>query len=405
VTSRRFEIEGQPDFELRTERKKPVAVIAEVPDADIADGLVFIIPGMGGEKDADYSAMLRRYIAAKYNLIAVSVDGHCNTCRPARSTEFGEVGLEIEGESLLDAVSRYVISGGQIDRKLETHADILEMLRAAAPMQFAIKTVLNPPDNQYQNFGLLSAMDHLCALNALSDSDLHFDKSNVLCVGSSHGGYIAHMMHKLAPNSFNGIIDASAYTETATAFIDGGWKEANITDGNLIYTCSTQQKWQFSNPGLPTFFGPDRSLIRDTAYDVHMQTVAAAASRKCQFRMIHSTNDAVSSPGLKHHQAEMLRDLGFDASLEMIGADDVDGKFIKSADHGMGIALNLLFDRYYPTIERRDGVTDRELETALNFDGPKYSYRIAHHSSGMHLAATCEARSPISGETVDRLAG
>jgi len=86
-------------------------------------------------------------------------------------------------------------------------------------------------------------------------------------------------------------------------------------------------------------------------------------------------------------------------------ADDVDGKFIKSADHGMGIALNLLFDRYYPTIERRDGVTDRELETALTFDGPKYSYRIAHHSSGMRLAATCEARSPISGETVDRPAG
>ncbi|HBM90254.1 MAG: DUF2920 family protein [Parvibaculaceae bacterium] len=404
MTSRRFEIEGQPDFELETERKKSVAVITEVPDSDVADGLVFIIPGMGGEKDANYSAMLRRYISAKYNLIAVSVDGHCNTCRPARSTEFGEVGLEIEGESLLDAVSRYVISGEKIDRTLETHADILQMLQSASPKQFAVKALLNPPDGQYQNFGVLSALDHLRALNALIDSDLSFDEHNVHCVGSSHGGYIAHMMHKFAPNSFNGIIDASAYTETATAFIDGSWKEANITDGNLIYTCSTRQKWQFSNPGLPTFFGPDRSLIRDTAYDVHMKSVAAAAARKCQFRMIHSTIDAVSSPELKHRQAEILRDLGFDASLEMITSDAVDGKFIKSADHGMGIALNLLFDRYYPTIERRDGVTDRELETALTFDGPKYSYRISHQSSGMPLAATCEARSPLSGEAVDRLA-
>ena len=404
MASHRFEIEGQPDFELQTERKKPVAVIAEAPESGVADGLVFIIPGMGGEKDADYSAMLRRYISAKYNLIAVSVDGHCNTCRPARSTEFGEVGLALEGDSLLDAVSRYVISGAQIDRKLETHADILQMLRSATANQFAIKTVLNPPDNQYQNFGVLSALDHLRALNALIDSDLPFDKQNVLCVGSSHGGYIAHMMHKFAPNSFNGIIDASAYTETATAFIDGAWKEANITDGNIIYTCSTRQEWQFSNPGSLSFFGPDRSLIRDTAYDVHMATVAAAASRKCQFRMIHSTNDAVSSPELKHRQVEILRDLGFDASLDMISDNDVDGTFIKAADHGMGIALNLLFDRYYPTIERRNGVPDRELETALVFDGPKYSYRIAHRSSEIQLAATCEMRSPISGETVNRLA-
>ncbi|MCE7997906.1 MAG: DUF2920 family protein [Rhodobiaceae bacterium] len=404
MTSHRFEIEGQPDFELRTERKKPVAVIAEVPDADMADGLVFIIPGMGGEKDADYSAMLRRYIAAKYNLVAVSVDGHCNTCRPARSTEFGDVGLELEGDSLLDALSRYVIAGGQIDRKLETHADILGMLRAAAPMQFAIKTVLNPPDNQYQNFGLLSAMDHLCALNALCDSDLRFDTSNVLCVGSSHGGYIAHMMHKLAPNSFNGIIDASAYTETATAFIDGGWKEANITDGNLIYTCSTRQQWQFSRPGSPSFFGPDRALIRDTAYDVHMAAVTHAAERKCQFRMIHSAEDDVSCPALKQRQADVLSTFGFDVTLHLVGPDEVDGKFIKSADHGMGIALNLLFDRYYPTIERREGVIDRELETALTFDGPKFSYRIDHRSSEAQLTAACELRSPISKHSEKRLA-
>ncbi len=404
MASHRFEIDGQPDLELGLERRRPVTVIAEVPDADVADGLVFVIPGMGGEKDADYSAMLRRYISAKYNLVTVSVDAHCNTCRPARSTEFGEVGLELDGDSLLDAVSRYVISGEQINRKLETHADILDMLKSAAPKQFAVKTILNPPDGQYQNFGVLAALDHLCALNALVDSDISFDTSNVLCVGSSHGGYIAHMMHKFAPNSFNGIIDASAYTETATAFIDRGWKEANITDGNIIYRCSTRQEWQFSNPGLLNFFGADRSLIRDTAYDVHIESVCANARRKCQFRMTHSTNDAVSSPALKQRQAETLGALGFDVVLDMVGEDQVDGKFIKSADHGMGIALNLLFDRYYPTIERRDGPTDRQLGTELVFKGPKYAYRIAHKASDVQVSATCEERAPYRGPVAERIA-
>lgn len=404
MASHRFEIAGQPDIELGLERSRPVTIIAEVPDTDHADGLVFVIPGMGGEKDADYSAMLRRYIAAKYNLVTVSVDAHCNTCRPARSTEFGEVGLDFDSESILDALGRYLVSGEKINGSVETYADILQMLRSAAPKQFAVKTILSPPDGQYQNFGVLAALDHLCALNALIDSEFAFDTSNVLCVGSSHGGYIAHMMHKFAPNSFNGIIDASAYTETATTFIDGGWKETNINDGNLIYICSTRQEWQFGKPGLPTFFGPDRSLIRDTAYDVHMGSVSASADRKCQFRMIHSTTDAVSSPVLKQRQADILDALGFDVVLDMIGEDQVDGKFIKSADHGMGIALNLLFDRYYPTIERRDGPTDRELGTKLVFEGPKYTYRITHGATDAQVTATCEERAPHRGSAAERIA-
>ena len=398
MPTHRFEIAGQPDFELGFERQQPVTIIAETPDASTADGLVFIIPGMGGEKDADYSAMLRRYLAAKYRLVAVSVDAHCNTCRPSRSTEFGDVGLELNGDSLLDALGRYVASGQTITKKIENHADILQMLRAASPNKFAIRTLLTPPGEQYQNFGVLSALDHICALHALIDSDIDFDPANVLCVGSSHGGYIAHLMHKFAPNSFNGIIDASAYSETATAFIDGQWKEVNITDGNLIYTCSTAQKWQFSKPGEPTFFGPDRALIRDTAYEPHMEHAGSKAIRKCQFRMIHAMQDAVSPASLKLKQVEALTNLGFDVTLDMIGAGDVDGKFIKSADHGMGIALNLLFDKYYPSIERRAAKTDRELETELVFDGPKYTYRLAHRADQIHLQASCEEQ--MSGANV-----
>lgn len=400
MATHRLEIAGQPDFELGFERKRPVTIIAETPEADKADGLVFIIPGMGGEKDADYSGMLRRYISAKYNLVAVSVDGHCNICRPYRSTEFGEVGLDLDGDSILDALGRYVSTGQKIKQALETHGDIVQLLRSASSRKFGLKALLVPPGGEYQNFGVLSALDHIAALHALIDSEIEFDPSNVICVGSSHGGYIAHMMHKFAPNSFNGIIDASAYSETATTFIDGHWREADIADGNLICRCSTVQKWQFSKPGDLTFFGPDRAMIRDTAYDIHMAHAASHATRKCQFRMVHSIHDAVSSPNLKLRQAEALANLGFDVTLDMIGEGDVDGKFIKSADHGMGIALNLLFDKYYPSIERRATKTDRELETALVFDGPKYTYRLAHRANQIHLQASCEER--ISGANVEK---
>ncbi len=388
----RFEIEGQPDFELGIERKHPVTAIVETPDTETADGLVFIISGMGGEKDADYSAMQRRYLSTKYNLIAVSVDSHCNTCRLSRSTEFGTVGLEFDTDSIIAALGVFIAAGGKIDRPLNLHSDILSMLKEATSTQFKVKATLVPPGEQYQNFGVLSALDHIAVLNTLLDSDMKFDTSNIVCVGSSHGGYIAHMMHKFAPNSFNGIIEASAYTQTEPRFISGLGDEIVLNDGNLSYACSVVQRWQFSFPGEQTFFGPDRALIRDTAYEDQLMMTAASALRKCQFRMIHSEVDNISPPTFKKTQEALLTDLGFDASLDMVGDKDVDGKFIKFCGHGMGIPINLLFDKYYPTIKRQSGAIDRDLNTKLVFDGPKMTYKFAHRPNHIHVDAMCENR-------------
>ena len=389
MPSSQFQIPGQPDFELGSERDHPVTILVEVPETEVADGLVFIIPGMGGEKDANYSSMIRRYISDKYNLVVVSVDAHCNTCRPNRSTEFGKVGLTINPKSLVDALGQYVAHGGKLETQVETHDEILLLLKQRQDIAFNINATLVPPGEQYQNFGVLSALDHLAALNFLLDEPIAFDTGNILCLGSSHGGYIAHLMHKFAPNTFNGIIDASAYTETQPSFIDGRWNELALTEQNIAFRCSTVQKWQFSRHGEVNFFGVERSLIRDVAYDTHLAEVAAKTQRSCQFRMIHSGDDRVSPPHLKARQAALLDSYGFDVHLDVIGEADVDGKFIKSADHGMGIALNLLFDKYYPTLVRQPGKIDRELETHLVFDGPKMSYSLKHVRNQIHLDATC----------------
>jgi DUF2920 family protein len=260
---KQFEFQGQPDFELASDRSHPVRMIAEIPETEKADGLVFIIPGMGGEKDANYSEMIRRYIASKYNLIAVSVDAHCNTCRPQRSTEFGEVAVDLSPSSLLDALGIYVSLGGQIEAPPKNHNDVIALLRSDHSKNYNVNATLVPPGGQYQNFGVLSALDHISALHFLIDQNVPFNKNNVVCLGSSYGGYVAHLIHKFAPNSINGIIDASAYTETVNSFIDGKWNELALVDGNFTYKCSTVQKWQFEKHGEANFFGPDRALIRE----------------------------------------------------------------------------------------------------------------------------------------------
>ncbi len=402
----RFSIPAQPDFELGVHRTNEVAIIAEVPEGQKADGLVFIIPGMGGEKDASYSTMLRRYIASKHNLVAVSVDGHCNTCRPLRSQEFGAVTLDIEKDSIIAALGQYVANnlGRAFDFKVETHNDVLALLQSDTAHQYELKAHFTPPGNQYQNFGVLAALDHIAALHHLIDKGVEFDQSNVVCLGTSHGGYIAHMIAKFAPNSINAVIDASAYTETITKFVDNGFCEGSISDGNLVYGCSTIQKWQFILPGRDDFFGPDRALIRDVAYREHFEENMAATVRPCQFRMIHSEQDIVSPPLLKRTQAMLLQALSYDVRLDMVGPDAIDGKFIKSADHGMGIALNLLFDHFYPTIERRAGKIDRELGTKLTFTCPKRTYAMDYDRGSVHVTADCSPRMGEGAFAIESLA-
>ncbi|MEQ9520177.1 MAG: DUF2920 family protein [Parvibaculum sp.] len=404
----RLSIPSQPDFELGINRTNNVAIIAEVPETEIADGLVFLIPGMGGENDASYSTMLRRYLATKHNLVAVSVDGHCNNCRPLSSQEFGSVTLDIEKNSIIDALGKYVVNnlGHPLKLEVETHNDVLALLQGDVSHQYSLKAHLTPPGNQYQNFGVLAALDHIAALHHLIDTGLAFDTSNVLCLGSSHGGYIAHLMAKFAPNTINAVIDASAYTETVTKFVDNGFCEAAISDGNLLYDCSTTQGWQFRLPGRDDFFGPDRALIRDAAYRDHLEIDKQMADRRCQFRMIHSEEDSVSSPLLKRAQADLLQSNGYDAVLKIVKPTDVDGKFIKSVDHGMGIALNALFDHFYPTIERRPGKIDRELATELTFPCPKRRYVLKYDPASIHVKAECPLHSNArEAEQVRALAG
>ncbi|WOF73883.1 DUF2920 family protein [Parvibaculaceae bacterium PLY_AMNH_Bact1] len=406
MTSHRFEIDGQPDFELGAPRQRPVTAIVEVPESDAAEGLVFIVPGMGSERDEGYYTMLRRYIAAKYNLVAVSVDAHCNVCRPHRSDGVAPVVLDVQSDSIYEAFGRFISAGGKVDRPLTNINDMLALLLPAKSNPVELNTIIQPPDGDYQNFGVLAALDHLAVLNVLLDSDIAFDQTNIVCMGSSHGGYLAHMIHKFAPNTINGVIDASAYTEAIPIYLDGQFREISITEShlNLTHHCSTKSLWQFKTPTEPYFFDTDRALIRDVGHCEHLGHISETSERKCQFRMIHSRFDNISPPAAKVQQAEVLNALGYNVQLDIVEERDVDGKFIKSLDHGMGIALELLFDKYYPTLEKRNGRTDRDLGSVLHFHGPKYTYRLRHQAGSLHADVKCEGRQ-FDKPAVERLAG
>ncbi|PCJ71343.1 MAG: hypothetical protein COA62_01695 [Rhodobiaceae bacterium] len=386
-------IEGQEDFELKIPRTVPVTFTAEIPEDGPADGLVFLIPGFGGDRDEVFSTMVRRHIAAKYNLVAVSVRAHCHICRLGPAVDGLKAALNIDPEAVTLALGSLLLQGSTFEGLTALSPDaVLAYLKTLRPQRFELKATILPPCSDYQNFGVLAALDHLRVLYHLMDQDVSFAHDNVVCLGTSHGGYISHLIHKFAPNNISAVIDSSGYSETMPKFLGFGDFEYTQPDGNLDYLCTTRTAWTNREVGAANYFGTDEALIRDVAHPGHLQTLAVnTQARRCQFRLVHSTKDSLVDIALKRRQAKILSRFGYDVVLDEMGEGDVDGDFVTTLEHGLGIGLNKLFDRYYPTLSLQPGITDREAETSLEFEGIHKSYRVEHRGKSGDEAASLSA--------------
>lgn len=395
-------LSGHEDFELGIPRKVPVTFEAEIPDNGPADGLVFLIPGFGEDTDEAYTRLTRRQIAAKHNLVVVSVRAHCHFCRPKQSIPGVAVSIEIDPWSIAKVIGALVLQGDSLDglRSAE-EKDALRFLKSRKDHKFSLSAALIPPGDDYQNFGVLAALDHLLVLNKLIDDGVEFDHDNIIATGTSHGGYIAHLMQKFAPNTISAVIESSAYPETLPAYLGFGGVEYRAIDGNIEFVCSTKTAWSNENIGAPNYFGSDQARIRNVCDPDHLETArGASGSRKTQFRMIHSSRDRLVNIDLKRHQSNVLRSSGFDADLQVVDEADVDGKVITTLDHGLGMGLHSLFDRFYPSLIRKPAPTDRDLKTRLCFAGNRTNYVVDHGRSGVTASISANSHEPAKSDAL-----
>jgi Protein of unknown function (DUF2920) len=387
-------VQGHPDFELGIPRSVPVTYDAELPENGPADGLVFLIPGFGGDTDEAFLRLTRRHITSKYNLVAVSARAHCFLCRPKQSIPGAAVKMDIDPWSIAKAIGALVLQGDNLQGLTSAdEKDTLRFLKSRKDHKFSLSATLIPPGQDYQNFGVLAALDHLKVLNRLIDDGVEFDQNNIVATGTSHGAYIAHLIQKFAPNTLSAVIDSSAYPETVPAYLGFGGVEYRGIDGNLEFVCSTKTEWTNENIGAPNYFDSDRALIRNLCHSDHMiEVVGSTKSRKTQFRMLHSSGDRLVNIDLKHRQLALLHQFGYDADLQVVDEPQLDGKVITTLEHGMGISLHNLFDRFYPALTKSQGQTDRELKTQICFKGARWDYNFHHGPAG--LEATISDNSP-----------
>lgn len=342
------------DFELFTRREPYIDYYLTTPQYT-SDGVVFLIAGCGADNSLVYQAKLREYIAQNYNLSTVTVVYHCYNNRMENGAKLF---LEQDDKQRFDTLmSEYAVA--QSNNFLEDAYRLNAAIRQKnTDTKEIISAHLYPPNGDSQNFGVLQALDHVSVLYDLMKAQLPTNFKNVICMGSSHGGYIANLVSKIAPNSIRAVFDNSSYVTVNPIYINGSQFDYKIPElryipddmQNVVMHFFTKPAWSFRDRDKN--FLHNRFIdFRDFTLENQIEQMKQQGSGLTRYRMIHSETDTLIAPvKLKMRMHGLLQTHGFDTNLELIDDSRVDGKYIKTVNHGLGLSLKKMFDSFYPTL-------------------------------------------------------
>ncbi|QPH87505.1 DUF2920 family protein [Campylobacter concisus] len=367
-----YEISSCDDIELGIKRSSPLSFYSCYDDAKDAKALLVIIPGLGEDSDLGYRANLIRTMAESYDVACISVDYHCIGNRPQLGAKFGLD--DIDREILTRELSSIGINLPIDLKSIDCHEKVDLLLkflskeitirkeRDILPADFRLNASITmvPTKNEYQNFGVMQAMDVLNAVLYTKKyiNNAKFEHLPVIMVGSSHGGYLAHMCAKIAPWLVDAVIDNSSYAIFLWRLIGFG-KEINFTNyfcfgtdtlyQNLYIYFFDKTYWTL-NEKSPYYFIDAREEIRNILNLDHLNV--QSSYKKPIYVSYHCICDKEIAPAKdKIELYEALKKLKFDATLHMVKDEsEVDGKFIKFLAHGMGMSYKLLLQKELPSM-------------------------------------------------------
>lgn len=348
------EINAHDDFELNIKRENKLIYHMTINKEKRPDGIIFVIPGFGEDASLKYQENILSHITKEYNLLAVFVEYHALFARPTNgaTVKFDPIDTEL----LIDVIQKYNI---QLDKNNLSFYAIAAALDEQLPNKAVgvLSATLFPNKNEYQNFGILQAIDILTVLYHLKylGHNKLIEKSPIIAVGSSHGGYIANLLTKLAPNTFDLIVDNSCYTKPPLQYIVG--KEDNITKAEYAlrgqkFTISgfTATYWT-KNEKSPYYFSKSAYEIRDLTNKSHNEVKINTYHSKTTYISYHSKFDYEIAPyNEKVEYVFLLKSLGANYQFHTIHSEDqIDRKFIKNLDHAMGASNKELIKNTIPS--------------------------------------------------------
>ncbi|OOX89652.1 hypothetical protein BOQ00_03825 [Campylobacter coli] len=370
IVNKTYEIDSCDDVELGIKRESKLEFKLCFDDEKEMKALVFIVPGLGGDANENYREHLAEFVANEFSVAVVSVNYHCIGNRPQTGSTFylDDIDKLILQTSCETLGIKLLKDQGNINNNKEflELCNFIDMQIQDLKLQeklktnyiFSINASLQPAKNEYQNFGVMQAQDLLnVALYLKAHAPFNIMSKNipVVIIGSSHGGYLAHLAAKFAPWLVDGVIDNSSYAKFLWRLVGFG-KEvdfvkycstADIISKNLSIRLCDKTFWTI-NKESKNFFSSSRRMIRYILEPNHIGIQANYP--KPYYVSYHSFYDKeIAPPDEKIELYKYLKELNFDAKLNIIKeVSQIDGKFIKNLKHGMGMSIKLLIKKELP---------------------------------------------------------
>lgn len=374
------------DFELQIERKFPLSFRYSYKKKTELKGIVFIISGFGEDTNNGYLDNLRTYTAKTFDVVCINVFYHCFYSRPRLGAKISPD--EIDEIFLKKYFEDYGINHNSenIDSSLQQLDDKIDELKKSGEItqdaKVMVPATIFPTNDEYQNFGVMQALDHINVLHFIQNASLSFKKNySTAVIGSSHGGYIAHLCAKFAPNSIDLVIDNSSYAKPHYKYFLG--RESNsekpeytidYRDHIKIYSF-VKTHWSLDK-NSQNFFSSDHYRIRDISDSGHLVKLSDISTKKTKYISYHSAYDGIAPIAEKERFYEMLSSLGFDATLHIISDETgVDGRFIKHLNHGMDMSLKELINRELPKMDTLGSSNEHKIEKiSYDCDTIRYTF-------------------------------
>ncbi|MCR6582377.1 DUF2920 family protein, partial [Campylobacter insulaenigrae] len=235
----------------------------------------------------------------------------------------------------------------------QTINDLKEKNLLSQDYQAHFSATFIPPNNEYQNYGIMAAIDHINALKDILNKYPQFKTLPKIYGGGSYGGYLALMCAKIAPWYVDGVIDNSGAALPPLHYIVGrdmNVGDCSFNDPNIFVHCFLKTHWTRKNPNSPYYFADENYLIRALLNQTHL-ILQAQKNKDIVYISYHSLVDEFKTADDKKSLYEIYQSLNYNATLYMIAnKKDIDGRFIKSLEHGLRMSDKALFNKELPNM-------------------------------------------------------
>lgn len=417
VLTNDYEIKSCDDVELDIKRSSKLKFKLSFDDSKDIKAIVCVVAGIGADASSSYKDHLATTIASKLDVAVLCVDYHCIGINPgfgavysldeidklifkAVSKEIGfKLPLDFDEKVQNEDYLKHIIS--QLDYFvgfLKEHNQLSQNYKAPIHVTF------KPARGEYQNMGIMSATDIINALLFVRKKLPFKSKLSyipAILVGSSHGGYVANIAAKIAPWCVEAVVDNSSWNLNADVTLKDGalnmigyGKEIDYTEyprvkvltPNIEMNISNTTKWT-SQKSSPYFFSPSRHQIRNFN---NLEQLKIQEPRTIYIGY-HSKNDELEKCEKKIEFYKNLKNLGFDATLNVIDDESkIDGKLIKNLEHGMNMSIKELILKEVPKLLKKLKNTKNSDNNSVCYltDEWKYIFKEKAHK----LVLSCEKR-------------